>query len=328
MERLSEAIALVRDLSNSCWAFCTLSAALDLGVIEALAEPRDLASLAEETGVPLPLVRRIVDVLASLDLVLAKDGRWITASKLSPLLHPNVIALWRAELKSAGLQAMQLFENAHSGARVIDGWAQAGPELMQCQGLVSAASTQLLVATTFHRLPGLIEDLRRPGASFLDAGAGAAGAAIALAESFPQLRIMALEPNTTALRLARRNIAAAGLESRIELRRQRVENLRLREAFEAAHLAQAFFTDQGMTAGLPKVRTALRPGGWLLTAAASVAGTGLREAIARLRNELWGGGARLPAELARALAVAGYVDVVQFPAQATVQLVAGRRPPS
>jgi hypothetical protein len=325
MNRVSETISLIGDLGNSCWAFCTLSAALELGVFEALVEPRDLSSLAERTGMPLPLVRRIVDVLASLDLVVARDGRWTAATPLRPLLHSNVIGLWRAELNSAGLQAMRLFEDARRGRVILDGWQQVGPELMQCQGLISAASTQLLVATTFHRVSGLVEQIQRPGATFLDAGAGTAGAAIALAKAFPQLHIVALEPNLVALRLARRNVAAAGLADRIELRRQRVENLRLREVYDAAHLAQAFFSDKAMLAGKRTVRAALRPGGWLLTTATSVAGTGLREALTRLRNELWGGGARLPAELARCLTDAKYVDVAELDGQATVQLVVGRR---
>jgi SAM-dependent methyltransferase len=185
-----------------------------------------------------------------------------------------------------------------------------------------------LVKTTFHQMPGLFERLQQPRAAFLDAGAGVGGAAIALARCFPKLHIIGLEPNPAALQLAQRNVDAAELAERIELRQQRVEKLRLREAFDAGHMAQAFFSDEALERGLKNVHAALRPGGWLLTTTVSAEGPGLAAALSRLQNELWGGGARLPDELVRRLTEAGYVSVAVMDGHANVHPVIGRRPRS
>ena len=70
----------------------------------------------------------------------------------------------------------------------------------------------------------------------LDVGAGVAAMPIAACREVPGLRAVALEPHPPAADLAERNIAAAGLSSRIELRRQRVEELRDRERYDVVHL--------------------------------------------------------------------------------------------
>ena len=56
---------------------------------------------------------------------------------------------------------------------------------------------------------------------------------------FPTVRAVGLEPAQAPLALARRNVAGAGLEDRIELRGQRVEELADEEAFDVAWLPRA-----------------------------------------------------------------------------------------
>jgi hypothetical protein len=50
---------------------------------------------------------------------------------------------------------------------------------------------------------------------------------------------------------------------------------------------------------------ALRPGGWLTLPAISVPGNDFRATFSRLRNTLWGGGARLPEQVAGAATRSG-----------------------
>jgi predicted O-methyltransferase YrrM len=85
--------------------------------------------------------------------------------------------------------------------------------------------------------------------------------AIELCRSYPALRVVGLEPAAAPLAQARRNVEAANLADRIELRQQRVEDLGDTEAFDLAYVAQVFLPDAAFEAGLRNVWRALRPGG-------------------------------------------------------------------
>jgi predicted O-methyltransferase YrrM len=67
---------------------------------------------------------------------------------------------------------------------------------------------------------GLAERLRSAGAALLDVEWGVARSAIALAQMWPELRIVGIDPWEPSLRLARENVDQADLGGRIELRQQ------------------------------------------------------------------------------------------------------------
>jgi hypothetical protein len=67
-------------------------------------------------------------------------------------------------------------------------------------------------------------------------------------------------------------------------------------------------------------------GGGALAAAISVPCDDLRATLARLRNTLWGGGARLPEEVAEAVTRSGFTDVQVRPVGGTPHMVLARRP--
>ena len=71
---------------------------------------------------------------------------------------------------------------------------------------------------------------------------------------------------------------------------------------------------------------ALRPGGWLTLPAISVPGNDFRATFSRLRNTLWGGGARLPEQVAGAATRSGFTDVQIRPVGSTMRTVLARRP--
>jgi len=325
-ERVSDLLETIRELSGSYWAFSALYAAVETGLLEALAAPGDVASISKRCGLPEGLTLRIVDVLTTLGLIGRRAGRYVAVKRLHTLLRPPAMGLVRADMRTTAWHAQKFIEEAGRGAEST--WATALPGLMQSQGLLSAAATEFLATRTFPRVDGLLACLGRPGAVFLDVGAGVCGATIALARHFPRLRIIALEPNPVALGLAKRNLDEAGLTGRVGLRRGRAETLRLRAAVDVAYVAEAFFADASLQRALRRAHTALRPGGYLLTTGSNAEGAGIAAAISRLQRVTLGGGNRSPRDVADRLVRAGYVDVRILDGGSDTVSVVGRRRPS
>ena len=325
MNQLSDLLIALRELGNAYWAFSALSVALEVGLLEELVVPRHVTSVAKRVRLPIGQTRGILEVLLALGLSLRQGNRWQAAPALLPLLAPPALTFWRAEMRTVGRQARKFLEDAERGYRAPTARSWADAELIQAQGLVSAVATDFLIATAIRQATGLLECLRRPGALFLDAGAGACGAAITLGRRFPGLSITALEPDLTARRLARRNLKSAGLQRRVKLFKWRAESLNLRNVFDVAYLAQAFFPEASLRLALRTVRAALRPGGYLITSTLNAHLDGLAAAVAWLRSELWGGGPRPPADVAHRLMRAGYVEVTVLAGQAEVSAIVGRR---
>ena len=108
-----------------------------------------------------------------------------------------------------------------------------------------------------------------------------------------------------------------GLEDRVELRAQRVEELDDEEAFDVAWLPASFLPTDAVAIALTTVHRALRPGGLLLTGALDGSGADGEAAVTRLRLALWGGGDLAPAEVVAMIEAAGYVDVTAVERQAS-----------
>ena len=112
----------------------------------------------------------------------------------------------------------------------------------------------------FPHVPGLLDRLGSEAGAFLDVGAGVAAVSIAMCRQYPAIRAVGLEPASAPLELARRNVAAAGLNERIELRDRRVEELDDEAAFDVAWLPASFLPADTLATALGTVHRALRPG--------------------------------------------------------------------
>jgi cyclopropane fatty-acyl-phospholipid synthase-like methyltransferase len=177
-------------------------------------------------------------------------------------------------------------------------------------------------------LPGLQARLESPDGAFLDVGMGVAIVSIETCRIYPRLRAVGLEPGRVPAEEARRNIAAAGLADRIEVREQRVEDLADRDAYDLVFFPQVFMPLEVVKQGLRRVREALHPGGWVTLAAIDAPGDGLHATTARLLNVLWGGTPLAVDEVADLARAAGF-EMVRAGGEpgSTVKGVVGRRPP-
>jgi len=231
----------------------------------------------------------------------------------------------RAELRATVQQSRDFMDRA--AHRTLEaGWIHTDPEILHAQGAAGRAAARALATQGVSRLPGMRERLTADSGRFLDVGVGVGVIAIEMCRVYPALRVVGLEPSEAPRREARRNVAAAGLSDRIEVRKQGVEALRDVEQFDLAYLPQVFLADDVFLQGLRTVWRALRKGGWVTLPTISSPGDELRPALARLRNTLWGGGARVAEEVAQAITEAGFTDVQVRALGGTRHAVMGRRP--
>jgi 2-polyprenyl-3-methyl-5-hydroxy-6-metoxy-1,4-benzoquinol methylase len=217
-------------------------------------------------------------------------------------------ATWRSQ----SLQSSSFVQHGRDHT-LTPGWHFTEPDILHAQGDGGVIFPQLIADRLAPLLPDLRDRLATPTAAFLDVGTGVGRIAIEMCRRFPQLRVVGLDMQETPLKQAEQAVAIAGLADRIELRRQAVEDLNDRQAFDLAWLPQMFLSDQVFARGLRTVYEALRPGGWLLVASVARDGSDLSAAVSRLLDTLWGGDARTAEQVAELARQIGYAPVQILP---------------
>ena len=138
------------------------------------------------------------------------------------------------------------------------GWSYTDPAIINGQGMTSRAFVR-----TFETIAASVGNFKavldRPGV-FLDVGTGAGWLAIEVARCWPAWKVVGINSWRPSLDLARANIAASGVEDRIELRIQSLEQLQDDRAYFLAWLPGPFLSQQAVMLALPSVKKALKPG--------------------------------------------------------------------
>ena len=313
-------------LTESTWGLAVLSAVAECGMLARLAAPLRVGEAAEIAGLPADLAGRMLDVLVALGFVRRQgDGGFVAVDGLRPMLTRDGLAQLDAELRATLRQSRDLLERA-GRHQLMPGWVHTDTDLLSAQGESGRSAARALAHHGVPRLAGLAERLNAPTAGFLDVGAGVGVIAIEMCQIYRALRVVGLEPTEAPRRRAVERVAAAGLTDRIEIRAQLVEDLSDVKRFDLAYVPQVFLPDDAFRRGLTTVWRALRPGGWVTLPVISAPGDDISAALARLRNTLWGGGARLVEQVAEAATRAGFVEVQVRTVGGTRHSVVGRRP--
>lgn len=193
-------------------------------------------------------------VQASLDEVLAALGLDEAVGSLTP----DELSAALAPIRALLLQSVDFLTDPSRAP----GWAYTDVELLEGLGQSSAGFARLVRDLLAPELTGLGDALERPGASFLDVGVGVGALAIAMCRLYPQLRAVGIDPWEAALDRARRNVDVAGLDGRIELRRQRAEELTDDAAFDLVFLAGPFLGADAVDPRVPaRSRRSVRAAG-------------------------------------------------------------------
>jgi len=206
------------------------------------------------------------------------------------------------------------------------GWGAHDDETLLAQGRASAFGGVALATMFVPSFEGL-EERFSVGGDFLDVGVGTAALAAAFCEHRPMARVVGLDVLPRALELAGNTIRSAGLEERIELRLQAVQELDDVERYDLAWLPAPFIPASVFEEALRRLHRALRPGGWLTVGAGRFDGEPLAVAVTKWKT-LRAGGTPLPAvEAMTMLPAAGFVDAVQLPTPVGAPaLFAARKP--
>jgi 2-polyprenyl-3-methyl-5-hydroxy-6-metoxy-1,4-benzoquinol methylase len=327
LKRPDDVLRVLERLDEAAWTANAVAALAESGILAHLAAPRTPDEIAAAVGLPAAHVRGLLDVIEGLGF-LARDGDAIWAAPaLMAFTGSDGADAFRAALRSPLLQAEDLRRRAGERSLTLEGWAHTDPAVIEAQGSLTRLWAERAV-DKLRFLPGLVPRLERPGASLLDVGAGAAGLSIALCRHYPQLRAVALEPASQPAEIGERHVREAGLHNRIEIRRQRVEEMGDEAAFDLAFLPQMFLPDAIIERTAENVFRSLKPGGWMLAAVLARKGGDLGAAVARLKNLLWGGNVRDADALHPTLVTAGFDPVIRSPGGGAIRMICARRPAS
>ncbi len=207
------------------------------------------------------------------------------------------------------------------------GWTPDDDALLQGIGRQSAPIAGIVAAASGH-LDGLAEALAAPDAALLDVGTGTGWLAMAFAQAFPAAHVVGIDIYERSLALARRNVAAAGLTDRVELRSEDATRLAAGDTYDAIWLPMPFLPRTIVPAVVEAAAAALRPGGWLLPGTFAGPPDPLSRLLVDLRTVRAGGHPWDGADLVGELASHGLQDAHEVPRtwSAPVRLYAARRP--
>ncbi len=201
-------------------------------------------------------------------------------------------------------------------------------DLLLADGASSGEDFAQILDLLASRVPGF-DALLHGQLRFLDVGTGIGGITATVLARVPGARAVALDIQPRMLRLAEEYLV--GHAERVELRLQDVTELPDQDAYDLAWLPVTAVTPEATAASLPRILRALRPGGWLVSAAVVYGhrpgAAETREAAAQWRVTCDHGTPWSAEELSRRLAAAGYRDVRRIsPHPRTMAFVAARAP--
>ncbi|WP_177221241.1 SAM-dependent methyltransferase [Lentzea xinjiangensis] len=273
------------DLNAQLWTLGAIGRLADQGLLHRAADPDDeLSALSQQLLVDTGWL--LTDPLRPSARLLAAPPPGVPVSALSGYVREQLARISR------------FAEGAPAG------WNELDRDRIRWRGRASGVIAH-----------GIIErccpDVLQRATDFLDVGTGSGGIAMRLCRTMPELRVVGLEISPAALDVARIDVAAAGLDDRIEIRDQSVSALTDVEAYDLAWLPQQFIPRSELLEALPRVFRSLRPDGALVMALASESD---------LSNLVAGGGTLSTDEAVKLLEQAGFRGVETYD-----QVVTGRR---
>jgi hypothetical protein len=197
------------------------------------------------------------------------------------------------------------------------GWYYTDPQILQGQGASSVLIAQLMACA------GIGSD----DARILDVGTGVGVLAMAFCRTFASSTVVGIDTWELSLELARQNVAAAGLESRITLRPTPVEVFKDDDGFDLVWMPAMFLSRGILEDAVAHAVAAMRPNAQLVMGRYAGPDDPIAGALGDLRTIRSGGTLLSGSDTDALLEGAGLVDVheVKRTWPAPVELTVGRR---
>jgi 2-polyprenyl-3-methyl-5-hydroxy-6-metoxy-1,4-benzoquinol methylase len=197
------------------------------------------------------------------------------------------------------------------------GWFYTDPQILQGQGASSTIAADLVAGA----------GIGRPDARILDIGTGVGALAVAFCRRFPSSTVVGIDPWELSLEMARQNVAAAGLDSRITLRQTRIEDFEDDSGFDLVWMPVIFLRRAVLDDALRAAVAAMRPGAEIVLGRYTGSDDPIVGALGDLRTIRSGGTLLGPADTRALLGGAGLVDVREIDRTwpAPLGLTTGRR---
>jgi len=325
--RTPDILSRVSALSSAAWAYTSLAAAFELGIVRALGAPASAEEIGHWLDLDPELVADLLGVLEAVGAVERSGSTYAATADFEPFRDGSLSRVMRAGVRSDQLQTAETFRRARAGT-LAPGWEHLDPDVLLAQG-ETAGLFRLAAEHILPSLDGLRERLSLPGARFLDVGAGVGVLSSEVCLVYPEISADCLEPNAAAREIGRRRCHEAGLDERVEFIGREVEQLDVVDEYDLALIPQPFLPPEAFARGIERVLRALRPGGWLLVLALDLpAAEPLATASRRVRARLWGGGAIAEPELLAGLRGAGFTCAHAHPPVGDYRMFAAQRAPA
>jgi SAM-dependent methyltransferase len=222
-------------------------------------------ALAARAGRHKAAVRLWCEAAAAMGLVAERGGRFALPRALVPLLVDES----RPEYLGGHLDYLALRSLDYDAFDELfrDGRPSARPQRHLVEAFAHATKWDhtAFLEVFLPEAQGLLRTLRR-GADILDVGAGTGAWSFRVASAFPRSRITGVEPDRTALRLARAGASKLGLDGRVQFELGDGETMKFDSRFDLVFLGEVLCAAPQDARILRGCAKALRPGGALVIA--------------------------------------------------------------
>jgi 2-polyprenyl-3-methyl-5-hydroxy-6-metoxy-1,4-benzoquinol methylase len=186
------------------------------------------------------------------------------AAVLADRESPVYLAYFGGFAPGMAAQAPAVVEAFRTGGGVP--WSAFGPGIVEGQGFFNRS--WLLGALGSEYLPSIPDVHARlladPPARVLDAACGVGWAGIAIAQAYPTVTVLGVDPDASSIELARRNAEEHGVADRVRFEVKDAAGIEASGPFDLAIVVEAIHDMSRPVVVLDAIRRSLVPGGTLI----------------------------------------------------------------